>query len=141
MTAQAARSRCNRLCARRQSHYAFQRGGSSVLHIGWPFTHGSAAGGPVRGASRQKRRVRNAGRVRCFRGDLLSCAFFSCTRGCGRITRPAFRAPSACEGRAKRFECERARADQKMGQFAHVFSPARHPPAPIQRAIRNPHSS
>ena len=56
-------------------------------------TSGSVARG-FREASRHSHCVRNAGRVRCFRGDDTRVLSNFCTRGCGRIVRPAFRAPS-----------------------------------------------
>ena len=57
-----------------------------------PFTGESTkqAGSPLR-AERRMRPV--------LSWRLHSCAYYLCTRGCGRIARPAFRAPSQVRGR------------------------------------------
>jgi hypothetical protein len=52
---------------------------------------------PLPGRARSKptdHRVRNAGRFGAFVVTRLVCFLQSCTRGCGRTWRPAFRAPS-----------------------------------------------
>lgn len=52
---------------------------------------------PLPGRARSKptdHRVRNAGRPGAFVVNTLVCFLQFCTRGCGRVRRPAFRAPS-----------------------------------------------
>ncbi len=43
--------------------------------------------------------MRNAGWFRRVRGDYARVLFHFCTRGCGCVAHPAFRAPSLAEGR------------------------------------------
>ena len=102
MTAQTARSRRSRLCARRQNHRTLAcrwlvSPPPSVAQHTWVGRRGPCSRSKPAEAPRTERR---ACPVLSWR--LLSCASHFRTRGCGRIARPAFRAPSRWRGR----ECE-----------------------------------
>ncbi len=98
MPAQTARSRRNRLCARRQGRDLLWRPRFVSPPYRRPLRMGRPAGGPVRGLSRQKplRAERRGLPVSVVSN---SCAFHLCARGRGCIGHPAFRTPSHFGGR------------------------------------------
>src|ERR1019366_9481273 len=68
---------------------------------------------PITGESTRQAVNHCAGNAGCFRCDLTNaCAFYHChcTRGCGRIGRPAFPAPSDWRGRNEQAKTRAKRA-------------------------------
>jgi len=72
------------------------RRGRCVSPLQWRFTQGSAA----RGLAKQAVKTTACGTPDVSGAFVVtnSCAFYHCAWGCGRIARPAFRAPSQAEG-------------------------------------------
>ena len=106
----------HRLAPRAAPNAFREEGRRRVSPAGAVITEGPVTGG-FREASRSNHRVRNAGCVQRVRGDYACVLSTFCTRGCGCVGHPAFRAPSI---RGERIAKDSgAPAPQTTGVIAH----------------------